>query len=189
MSQHTYRINEIFYSIQGEGTWTGMPAIFIRFSGCNLKCSWCDTDFKKSKLYSLNDIMDELAEIPCRDVVLTGGEPMLQTDERLLSRLVLHHRVHVETNGTIAIPDKLRCLIFHLCVSPKPDAPWNQYEGDALKIVYTGQELDNYVKRGIFSERFLQPCSLLNTEECIQKCLEDPRWQLSVQLHRMLNLR
>ena len=84
------KINEIFYSLQGEGYYTGTPAVFIRFSGCNLKCSFCDTRHEEGVLMSDDEIIAEVGKYPAVTVILTGGEPSLWIDEAFIDRL--HHR-------------------------------------------------------------------------------------------------
>ena len=97
------KINEIFYSLQGEGFHTGTPAVFIRFSGCNLKCSFCDTQHEEGVLMSDEEILDAVGEYPATTVILTGGEPSLWIDREFVDRL---HRIGkyvcIETNGTRA---------------------------------------------------------------------------------------
>ena len=101
------KINEIFYSIQGEGNWTGLPNIFIRTSGCNLRCSYCDTKyaydtFKEIKIIK---IIDEIRKYNCKKVCITGGEPLLQKDMiKLVDELIKNnYNVSIETNGSIDI--------------------------------------------------------------------------------------
>ena len=96
------KINEIFYSIQGEGYYTGVPAIFIRFSGCNLNCEFCDTDHSLGKIMSDEEILDIIRKFPAKHVVLTGGEPSMQLDDCFLSLLKAQgFYLQIETNGTL----------------------------------------------------------------------------------------
>ena len=102
------KINEIFYSLQGEGYHTGIPAIFVRFSGCNMKCSFCDTLHEDGIMMSDEEIISEVVKYPASMVVLTGGEPGLWIDESLVD--ALHNEgkyVCVETNGTCVLPDNV----------------------------------------------------------------------------------
>ena len=107
-----YKINEVFYTLQGEGAHSGIPAVFVRFSGCNLRCPWCDTDFSDFTEMSADEIVREalsLYDIPNerrKMLVLTGGEPSLQVDEPLID--ALHDAgfyICIETNGTRPLPD------------------------------------------------------------------------------------
>ena len=99
------KINEIFYSLQGEGFHTGTPALFIRFSGCNLKCDFCDTRHEDGKLMSDEEIVEQAAQCPARMVILTGGEPSLFVDDALVEKLHgIGKYVCIETNGTHPVP-------------------------------------------------------------------------------------
>ena len=114
------RINEIFYSLQGEGYHTGIPAVFVRFSGCNLRCPFCDTQHEEGTLMSDEDIVMEVAKYSTQIVILTGGEPGLWIDEKLVD--ALHHEgkyVCIETNG--GSPDKPGGLSIQLCKSEKKE--------------------------------------------------------------------
>ena len=96
------KVNEIFYSIQGEGPQLGMPAVFIRLAGCNLNCSWCDTKYASHGVeMSTNEIYEDISSYSCRNVIVTGGEPLIQDDLRSLLIQLLRHKVYIETNGTI----------------------------------------------------------------------------------------
>ena len=99
------KINEIFYSLQGEGYHTGTPAVFIRFSGCNLKCDFCDTRHEEGEMMTDEDIVNEIGKYPAVMVILTGGEPSLWIDDAFIDLL---HRagkyVCIETNGTKPLP-------------------------------------------------------------------------------------
>jgi 7-carboxy-7-deazaguanine synthase len=114
------QLSEIFYSIQGEGTWTGTPAVFVRLAGCNLACDFCDTDYSTKLLASVGDVLAMVREAggDCPMVVLTGGEPLAQAETYALVTALREdgRRVHIESNGTIfaELPDDV-----WLCVSPK----------------------------------------------------------------------
>jgi 7-carboxy-7-deazaguanine synthase len=101
------KINEIFYSIQGEGQWTGLPNIFIRTQGCNLRCSYCDTKYayENGREITINKIMKEISKYPCKNVCITGGEPLLQPEtEKLIESLSKKkYNILIETNGSIPI--------------------------------------------------------------------------------------
>jgi 7-carboxy-7-deazaguanine synthase len=114
------QVAEIFYSVQGEGAWTGTPAIFVRLAGCNLSCGFCDTDYSLKRLMSVDDVLEEIevAGGTCPMIVLTGGEPLAQEEAPTLIEALRAggRRVHIESNGTtyVPLPDDV-----WLCVSPK----------------------------------------------------------------------
>ena len=194
------RINEIFYSLQGEGYNTGTAAVFVRFSGCNLKCHFCDTDRHSGTVMSERQIIEAIMQHPLAPlVVLTGGEPSLFIDHDFVA-LLKHYtgkRIAIETNGTNPLPDNIDWVT----LSPK-----GAYQGgntfpllidqcDELKVVYTGQPLDGYFEIQA-AHRFLQPCYSTdpelrnaNLQATIQAVIADPRWRLSLQTHRLLGIR
>jgi 7-carboxy-7-deazaguanine synthase len=207
----SYKVKEIFYTLQGEGANTGRPAVFCRFAGCNLwsgheadretaTCNFCDTDFVGTDGPGGGAFAtaEELAEaIRARwlaqdrpFVVCTGGEPLLQLDDRLLA--AMHARrmqVAIETNGTRLPP----AGIDWICVSPKADAPLVLSAGDELKLVYpqTGAEPESFENLD-FRYFYLQPMDgperALNTQRALRYCLEHPRWRLSLQTHKILGI-
>lgn len=111
MRNTVYHINEIFYSLQGEGFHTGRPAVFVRFAGCNLRCPFCDTDFSHSEPMTAEQIARRVFDYsthPHTLIVLTGGEPSLQVDNELVDALHAHQQtVTIETNGTRPVPDNI----------------------------------------------------------------------------------
>ncbi len=134
-----YSINEIFYSLQGEGRWSGTPMVFVRFSACNLRCPFCDTDFSMGKRMSADEIITEAERIGagCGRVVFTGGEPSLQLDRKLVK--AFHDKgyfIHIETNGTGKLPEGIDWTT----LSPKSDwqkgAETKIDKADELKLVY-----------------------------------------------------
>lgn len=179
-------VNEIFYSLQGEGYHTGTPAIFIRLSGCNLKCSFCDTDHSAHTLMSIKEISSKISRYPATTVVLTGGEPSLYNLTPLIDALHADsHNVHIETNGTNPLPDSIDWIT----CSPKPKGKLAIDKCDELKIVYTGQDVEA-IAAGISADyHFLQPCSGINTKEVIDYILQHPNWRLSLQTHKMIDIR
>ena len=183
--EKTYRVNEIFYSIQGEGFYTGTPAVFLRLSGCNRQCHFCDTDHSEYTEMTADEIAEVIAGYPARHLVITGGEPALQLDSDLL-RAIKKHRfyVQVETNGTCPIPievDWVTC-------SPK-DAPWQIDRIDELKIVFSGCDVEEIARLLPATHHFLQPMSGLNIDRTIQYCLDHPRWRLSLQTHKLIDIK
>ena len=195
-----YKINEIFYSLQGEGYHSGTPAVFVRFSGCNLHCAFCDTQHQAGETMSLQEIMDEVNKYPTAPMlVLTGGEPSLFIDEAFVAELKQKtgKRIAIETNGTRTLPSNLDWVT----LSPKSafeggDAePCVQTRCDELKVVYLGQNLTQY--SGIEAQhRFLQPCFCedekqrqANMKACVEAVMQNPGWRLSLQIHRVLSIR
>lgn len=195
-----YKINEIFYSLQGEGYHTGMAAVFIRFSGCNLRCSFCDTQHKNGDFYTVADIIERVMKYPQSPlIVLTGGEPSLFISEDFVDKLKKSTgmTIAIETNGTNPIPSNIDWVT----LSPKKGfaggdcADMILNSCDELKVVFANQRLEPYftIKANY---RFLQPCftgnteaDRINTEETIAVILKDPRWQLSLQTHKLLSIR
>lgn len=178
------KINEIFYSLQGEGFHTGSPAVFVRFSGCNLKCSFCDTKHEDGVMMSDREIVEEISKYPSKMVVLTGGEPGLWIDEEFVSRLhEVGKWVSVETNGTRQLPENLDWVT----CSPKQKGELQINHIDEVKVVYEGQNLSEYTKLSA-KYYFLQPCSGKNTSEVVAYILQYPQWRLSLQTHKLINI-
>lgn len=194
-----YRINEIFYSLQGEGFFTGTPAVFVRFSGCNLRCSFCDTQHQQGTMMSLQDIVNEVNKYPNVPLlVLTGGEPSLFINEAFVLELKQKTRkfTAIETNGTRPLPKNLDWVTF----SPKSAFSGGSLEPcilrscDELKVVYLGQDLSQYDSIET-KHRFLQPCfsedesqRQANMKACVEAVMSNPNWRLSLQIHRILNI-
>ena len=123
-----YPVNEIFYSLQGEGYHTGTAAVFLRFSGCNRHCEFCDTDFSKSTMMSAEEIVAEISRYTARTVIVTGGEPLLSLDSALCRGLHGAGKyIHVETNGTLPVPEGVDWVT----CSPK-EGPWAIDRADEL---------------------------------------------------------
>ncbi len=210
----TYSVKEIFYTLQGEGGQAGRPAVFCRFSGCNLwtgreedraraVCQFCDTDFVGTdgqgggKFATADALADAIAaRWPADDtrgrryVVCTGGEPLLQLDTPLID--ALHARgfeVAVETNGTQPAPPGLDWI----CVSPKAGAPLVLTAGDELKLVFPQLEaLPERFEGLAFKHFFLQPMDSpqreANTRAAVAYCMKHPQWRLSLQTHKILGI-
>ena len=177
------RINEIFYSLQGEGFWSGTPIIFIRFSGCNLQCDFCDTAHHTYAEMSDEAIIETIKKFPARRVCLTGGEPSLQIDSDLID--LLHRNgylIHIETNGTRALP----AGIDWITLSPKTPTVALDH-ADELKIVFTGEAVEPWLAFDT-THRYLQPCSCRNTAEVVQYILDHPVWSLSLQTHKYIDI-
>lgn len=178
------KINEIFYSLQGEGFHTGTPAVFVRFSGCNLKCPFCDTQHESGTMMSDNDILAEVQKYPARMVILTGGEPSLWIDSSLVA--MLHGAgkyVCIETNGTRPLPEDIDWVT----CSPKQGGELRLQHIDEVKVVYEGQDLAQYESLPA-AHFFLQPCSCSNTAETVACVMQHPRWRLSLQTHKLIDI-
>lgn len=209
----SYAVKEIFYTLQGEGALTGRPAVFCRFTGCNLwsgreedrasaACTFCDTEFvgldgtDGGRYADADALADKIATLwPARQharfVVCTGGEPLLQLDPPLIA--ALHRRgfeIAVETNGTIPLPAGLDWV----CVSPKAGNRLAVTVGDELKLVVPQAGVDPLAFAGLGFRRFsVQPMDgpdrARNTRLAIEFCLEHPQWQLSLQTHKVTGIR
>lgn len=213
----TYTVKEVYYTLQGEGAQSGRPAVFLRFSGCNLwsglerdrnkgpgGCSrWCDTNFvgtdgeNGGRYITSDELADRVLELWPRDagptrplVVCTGGEPLLQLDAGLL--VAFRRRrfaVAVETNGTILPPEGP----LWITVSPKANAPLKVTRGQELKLVYPqeGAEPELFAHLD-FRHFYLQPLDgperAENTQRALDYCLRHPKWRLSVQMHKVVGI-
>lgn len=212
----TYSVKEIFYTLQGEGLQAGMPAVFCRFAGCNLwtgresdralaTCQFCDTDFVGTdgtlggKYTTADQLADQIAtswpsgEMSHRLVVVTGGEPLLQIDQAFIDALHARgFRISVETNGTVKAPEGIDWI----CVSPKAGAQWVQRHGQELKLVFpqSGLMPDALPWSTLrFEHLLLQPMdgpdAANNTAAAVAYCKTHPRWRLSLQTHKILQIR
>lgn len=209
----SYKIKELFYTLQGEGAQSGRPAVFCRFSGCNLWsgreedrhkaiCKFCDTDFwgidgENGGRYPTPEALAAKADSlwPSsgggKYVVCTGGEPLLQLDKALVEAFKARgFEVAVETNGTIAPP----AGIDWICVSPKAGTDLVLRSGHELKLVYPqpGAEPERYASLD-FDHFYLQPMEATgrtqtHTQQTLAYCLEHPQWKLSLQTHKILNI-
>jgi 7-carboxy-7-deazaguanine synthase len=199
----SYEIAEIFYSLQGEGAQAGRPAIFCRFAGCTLECSFCDTDWKSSgrpgggAYKSAGELIESAKKLlpratpPAMPLFLcTGGEPALQVDQELVD--ALHgegFEIAIETNGTLPLPGGIDWI----CVSPKSLESLLIREGTELKLLFPLKDLDPDLFLDMqFKYYYLQPLDgpekEKNTRLAIDYCLAHPPWRLSVQLHKILGI-
>lgn len=178
------KINEIFYSLQGEGFHAGTPAVFVRFSGCNLKCDFCDTRHEEGKGMTDEEIVEEVLHYPSRMVILTGGEPGLWVDDALIEALHKAGKyICIETNGTCVLPEQIDWVT----CSPKQGTVLKVERMDEVKVVYLGQDVSSYLQLPA-THFFLQPCSCRNTEEVVGYILQHPQWRLSLQTHKLINI-
>ena len=179
------KINEIFYSLQGEGFYTGTAAIFIRFSGCNLKCDFCDTFHESGEFLSDEEILQKISHFESKHIVLTGGEPSLWIDEEFVGKLKsAGYYVQIETNGTHPIPQNVDWIT----CSPK-DAPLAINKANELKVVFTSQSFVEKFTNFNSQHRFLQPLSCGNTAEVVDYILKHPQWRMSLQTHKLINIK
>ena len=210
----TYAVKEVFYTLQGEGCHAGRPAVFCRFAGCNLwsgreadradaVCRFCDTEFVGTdgtgggKFTIAESLASHVAAhwpagvAGSRFVVLTGGEPLLQVDAALIDALhAQRFEIAVETNGSVPAPPGIDWL----CVSPKAGAPLLQRSGQELKVVVPQDGIDlGELDTLDFAQRRVQPMDgpdlAANTDWAVRWCLAHPRWQLSLQTHKLLGIR
>lgn len=181
----SYRINEIFYSLQGEGFFTGTAAVFLRFSGCNLSCGFCDTEHEDGTDMDLPDIIKAVTAFPSRHIVITGGEPSLQLDDKLVD--ILHDAgfyIQIETNGTRPVPEEVDWVT----CSPKAGGETKLRRIDELKVVYLGQDVETIASSHNAFHYFLQPCSGENIAETVDYIMNHPHWRLSLQTHKLINI-
>ncbi len=209
----TYSIKEIFYTLQGEGAHAGRPAVFCRFSGCNLwtgresdrasaVCQFCDTDFvgtdgegggkfstPEALAATINALWPE-TYTASKYVVFTGGEPLLQLDTALIAAMhAVGFMIAIETNGTLPVPEGVDWI----CVSPKMGSRLVVTKGSEIKVVIpqTGQDLSAYEHLD-FENFFVQamdgPLAEFNTKLAIETCKRNPKWKLSLQTHKLLQI-
>lgn len=202
-----FRVNDIFYSLQGEGRNTGRAAVFVRFSGCNLRCSFCDTDFSAFREMTADEIIRTISDYPARFVVLTGGEPTLQVTEDFVDQLhQAGFEVAMETNGILPAPGNIDWVT----VSPKGTHPSPPYEGggnvslaeqqrlpDEIKVIFDGKtDPEEFLPNPLKGKEvlfYLQPCDVGDpqknkeiTDACVEYIKQHPRWRLSLQTHKLV---
>ena len=200
------KVNEIFYSLQGEGRHTGKPAIFVRLSGCNMNCKFCDTDWVLGDQYTLEEILIQISDLPCKHIVWTGGEPLLQLNKESIQFFKkAGFTQSVETNGTLPI---IKGLDYVAC-SPKVGVDalnknFKHYDVDEFRFVIgrinrkeykpisIGQlplAIDYYVSPlfdGELHERLQADKD--NIEKAVLFVKRNPKWKLSIQTHKLLGL-
>jgi organic radical activating enzyme len=184
-TENTYRINEIFCSLQGEGYHTGTAVVFLRFSGCNRACSFCDTDFAAYREMTAREIVDAVSAYTPRHLIITGGEPTMQLDSNLVG--ALKHAgffVQIETNGSNPVCDGVDWVT----CSPKTE-PWGIGHVDELKVVYQGQDVEALREHFGARHNFLQPCSGKNIADVVAYIIAHPQWRLSLQTHKLIDIK
>ncbi len=200
MQKRTYKVNEVFYSIQGEGARAGSANVFVRFAGCNLECDVepgpkspggfaCDTEFASGRALTTSELLDWIKKVggACRWLILTGGEPGLQADEALVGDLhSAGYKVAVETNGSVAVPSSIDWIT----VSPKvAEHTIKLSTADEIKYVRRwGQGVPRPKCKAV--HQYLSPAFDGNNinQENLQWCIElvkaNPTWKLSTQQHK-----
>lgn len=208
----TYRIKEIYFTQQGEGKNTGRDFVFVRFSGCNLWsgkeknresaiCKFCDTDFYgvngiNGGIYEAKELVKMIKSLWVADtspisVVLTGGEPLLQLDDELVTELKKEAiYIAVETNGTLKAPEGIDWI----CMSPKAGTEIKLKAGSEIKVVYPQKNLEPEEFSDLdFKNFFIQPMDSqeleANVAKSIKFCMDNPKWRLSLQTHKILGIR
>ena len=208
----SYRIKEIYFTQQGEGKNTGKNFVFVRFSGCNLWsgkeknresaiCKFCDTDFYgvdgvNGGVYEAKELVRMIKSLWMVDsspisAVLTGGEPLLQLDDELIQELKKEDiYIAIETNGTLLAPDGIDWI----CMSPKAGTEIKLRAGSEIKVVYPQEDLDPDKFSDLdFENFFIQPMDSKELESNVAKsikfCMDNPKWRLSLQTHKILGIR
>lgn len=195
------KVNEIFYSLQGEGVFTGTPAVFVRLSGCNLRCDFCDTRHEDGQEMTEKEIVERVTAYPARHVVVTGGEPTMQLTASLIEMLHEAGRyVQIETNGMFRLSEELITAIDWVTCSPKNEIPPQIQRIDELKVVFDIRRkglVEHYEQLSPEGVKVwcLQPCDRAdegynrdNLTGCIDYILSHPRWRLSLQTHKIVNI-
>ena len=190
------KVKEIFYSLQGEGGRQGVASIFIRLSGCNLKCDFCDTDFAGGEDMSLKQILLHIRQFPCRWIIWTGGEPTLQlTDECFLFFKRAGFRQAIESNGC----NPLSALLNYKVVSPKGQTDYAKTinprvseirlpvrANDIIPPIETLPKAVFYFLSPIFTENEKE--TKANIDYCVHQVKQNPKWRLSLQIHKWIRI-
>ena len=207
-----YRIKEIYFTQQGEGKNTGKDFVFVRFAGCNLWsgkekhrasaiCKFCDTDFYGTDgvnggVYETKDLLTKIKSLWVSmdseiRVVLTGGEPLLQVDDSLITALKKANiYIAIETNGTLKAPKGIDWI----CMSPKANTDIKLTEGSEIKVIYPQENLDPTDLNNLnFSNSYIQPMDSkdyeANVSKSVEFCMQNSNWRLSLQTHKILGIR
>jgi len=202
MSELTLKVNETFYSLQGEGYRAGHPSFFIRLSDCDLKCGFCDTEFESGIEMTLSQIKFKAYGFGiCKWLIFTGGEPLLQLKPEHLKYFKQEgYQIAIETNGNNKCSKELGDYIDWLVVSPKVanhvvDKNFKEVVIDEYRLVrHKGHTSLSTPEKAIINNKYVSPvfngnkADLENIEHCIKLCLEEPSWNLSLQTHKLLNL-
>ena len=190
------RVKEIFYSLQGEGGRQGEASIFIRLSQCNLRCDFCDTDFDGGEIMNLEQIIEQVRIYPCRWIIWTGGEPMLQLTDEIVSFFKKEGFLQaIESNGHYPLPENLDYTV----ISPKGSPAYaKKVNSQADEIRLPVQEGDVIPDKKILPDAqsyFLSPVftndektTKANIDYCVNQIKQHPEWRLSIQLHKLIGI-
>lgn len=188
-------VNEIFYSLQGEGGRSGEASIFIRLTKCNLACTFCDTDFAHGEDMTVEEILSEISQYPCKWIIWTGGEPTIQLNDDILREFQkAGYKQAIETNGTRPVPS----LINYITCSPKQNyekikklIPFvNEIripvaKGDEIPDISVFPKANKYFLSPIFDgSTIIQE----NVDYCVEMIKKNTDWQLSLQIHKLINI-
>lgn len=201
-----FNVSEIFYSIQGEGTRTGFPCVFVRFQGCELRCTWCDTPYaldikQKEKIMSLNDIINSVANYDCKYITLTGGEPLIQINiSSLIDALIeKEYLVAIETNGHQNIKNINHKAIIMLDIKAPSSgmSKFNYFDNfnylkpiDEIKCVVSNRDDYDWLKEIILERNLLNRINALNISPAfgILEMKELAEWILQDNLNARIQL-
>lgn len=197
--QPSLKINEIFYSLQGEGANTGLPFVFVRLAKCNLTCSYCDTEFVSYKEIALDEILSELLKYNCKRILWTGGEPLLQLDQSILEWFLERgYQNFLETNGSIKPPDN---GFNYITVSPKVavhvvERNFKDFIIHELRQpISIGRYLPEYSEHKTILKKYASPVfqgdepDIETIRYVTELVKENPEWSMSIQTHKLLNLK
>lgn len=189
-------VNELFYSLQGEGGRQGEASVFIRLTRCNLKCDFCDTDFESGETLSLNEIFSKIEQYPGNWIVWTGGEPTLQLNDNVFSFFKEKgYKQAIESNGL----NKLSDLLDYKVVSPKGNTAYakkinpkiNELRlpvktGDLLPALHSLPQADFYFLSPVFTSD--KKTTQSNIDYCVEQIKQHPGWRLSLQVHKLIGI-
>lgn len=204
--QKQYLINEVFYSLQGEGVRMGTANVFIRFAGCNMRCEQeagskspggfdCDTEFESGRKVDLDELwwwLNMYEHPSCNWIILTGGEPGLQVDDEFINHFKCRgHKLAIETNGSVALPDGLDWItvspkVAEYCIKQTKANEVKYVRGYGQAIPKTVVKAEHKLISPAFNGVVLDPKTL---EWCIELVKENPEWQLSQQMHKAWSIR
>ena len=197
----TLKVNETFYSLQGEGGRAGEPSMFVRLTGCDLTCGFCDTEFESGKEMELQEIHRIIrGNTLCKWIVFTGGEPLLQLTDEILDWFVQKgYKIAIETNGNHKVGPKMGALINWLVVSPKVanhvvEKNFKEVLVHEYRLVRHKGHTDVSAPDIQIHQKFVSPVfngnspNMENVNHCIELCLQNPEWRLSLQSHKLLNV-